>query len=449
VGGYTVNGTATGPSATIDARGATKITWTAATSGQYAGVVATGPFDLSAGDRFAIDVEWDKADQKTGILIYLANGATGYSNYALYEAPADSKHYKRTTINIPKSSFATTGTVNWAAIDRIEVRFQRYTADMGVASLYLYGFWSNVTARPKVLLTFDDGAASMYSRTLGIMQAAGLRGTMYVVPTFIGDYAGYLTLTQLREMYAAGWDAASHTMNHTHLAAVGSYTRSGDLATFTLPSNNPHGKTVGSTVTIAGADEAAFNGTFTITGVPNPHTLNFNLALPSGSTTGYGHPYIVGHQSQAVREAAIGDARDWLLANGFPRAAKHIAYPYGEWDPAVLTVAAAEGVITGRHTSNVNGSYVLGTVNGIGNVALTLPSYSIDQRTAVTVLARVDEAISKNGTIILIGHDVTDGTPGASQTAQAEFQAMVDGIKARRDAGQIDVVTISEWFNRL
>jgi hypothetical protein len=271
---------------------------------------------------------------------------------------------------------------------------------------------------------------------------------MYVIPNFTGQ-PGTLTLAQIREMYAAGWDVASHTLAHTHLAAVGSYTRSGDVATFTLPSNNPHGKIVGNSVTIAGADEAAFNGTFTVTGVPNLYTLTFNLTLPSGSTTGYGHPHIVGHQSQATREAAIGGALDWLVANGFPRSARHLAYPYGEWDPDVLTVATAEGIQTGRHTSNVNGSYVLGTVNGIGNVALTLPSYSIDQRTAVTVLARVDEAISKNGSIILIGHDVTDGTPGASQTAQAEFQAMVDGIKARRDAGQIDVVTISEWFNRL
>jgi peptidoglycan/xylan/chitin deacetylase (PgdA/CDA1 family) len=281
------------------------------------------------------------------------------------------------------------------------------------------------------------------------MQAAGMRGTMYIVPTLIGDSAASLSLAQLREMYAAGWDAASHTMNHTHLAAVGAYTRSGDAATFTLASNNPHGKIVGGSVTIAGADEAAFNGTFTITGAPNPYTLNFDLALPSGSTTGYGHPHIVGHQSQATREAEIGDARDWLITNGFPRAAKHIAYPYGDWDPDVVAVAAAEGLQTGRHTSNVNGSYVLGTVNGIGNVALTLPSYSIDGRTAVTMLARVDEAIAKYGTLILIGHDVVEGVPGGSQTALAEFQAMVDGIKARRDAGLIDVVTISEWFNRL
>ncbi|WNR42130.1 polysaccharide deacetylase family protein [Paenibacillus roseipurpureus] len=67
-----------------------------------------------------------------------------------------------------------------------------------------------------VLLTFDDGYASNAEVALPILQKHGYPATLYVSTGLIST-PGYLTWPQIKQLSAAGWDVASHTVTHPHL----------------------------------------------------------------------------------------------------------------------------------------------------------------------------------------------------------------------------------------
>jgi peptidoglycan/xylan/chitin deacetylase (PgdA/CDA1 family) len=75
------------------------------------------------------------------------------------------------------------------------------------------------TAAPGVLLTFDDGNASVYTVAYDYMKTKGLVGTAYVISDTVA--AGTeATLAQLQEMAAGGWSIANHTQTHQDLSAM-------------------------------------------------------------------------------------------------------------------------------------------------------------------------------------------------------------------------------------
>jgi peptidoglycan/xylan/chitin deacetylase (PgdA/CDA1 family) len=69
------------------------------------------------------------------------------------------------------------------------------------------------------LLTFDGGQSSTYTEAYPLLAAAGMVATVYVISDRVGT-AGYMTLAQLQELHAAGWDIANHTSDHTELGTL-------------------------------------------------------------------------------------------------------------------------------------------------------------------------------------------------------------------------------------
>ena len=67
-----------------------------------------------------------------------------------------------------------------------------------------------VSSTDPAVITFDDGFESTYTIAFPLMQQYGIKGTVYVVPDWLGA-PGYLTLAELTEMHNAGWTIASHT----------------------------------------------------------------------------------------------------------------------------------------------------------------------------------------------------------------------------------------------
>lgn len=63
---------------------------------------------------------------------------------------------------------------------------------------------------PAVVFTLDDGFASDYQYVFPYMRERGIPGTSFVNTAWVGT-AGHLTVAQLQEMNAAGWDIANHT----------------------------------------------------------------------------------------------------------------------------------------------------------------------------------------------------------------------------------------------
>ncbi len=68
-------------------------------------------------------------------------------------------------------------------------------------------------ARPKLVLTFDDGDKSVYQNAFPIMSQHNIAGTVFIIKRAVGGVS-YMSLDQLRTLYDAGWDISNHTANH-------------------------------------------------------------------------------------------------------------------------------------------------------------------------------------------------------------------------------------------
>jgi hypothetical protein len=74
--------------------------------------------------------------------------------------------------------------------------------------------------------------------------------------------------------------SVTHTLS-TVAATIASASRAvnGTTAVVTIKTSTPHFLSIGQTVTIAGVSDASFNGTFTITNVPDPQTFTFSQTI--------------------------------------------------------------------------------------------------------------------------------------------------------------------------
>ena len=84
---------------------------------------------------------------------------------------------------------------------------------------------ASLPPRP-IIITFDDSDGSQYTDAFPIMKKYGFTGVLYTVVGYIGQVSGlstdpsYLTIDQLKEMAAAGWEIGSHTETHQQLTVM-------------------------------------------------------------------------------------------------------------------------------------------------------------------------------------------------------------------------------------
>jgi hypothetical protein len=435
---------ASGAAVARDSRGGVVASYTGATQNQWTGAQVEGDWDLSSDDLFFLDLGFDNPSGITSIkVLFCFDTGTTLTNFASRATTYMPGILKPGRVAIPllKSEQTVTGLADWTHVRRIEVRLIQADAAGTTApdAVQVYGLWGGVSRKSKVLVTFDDGDDTLYAAAFPVMQAAGMRGTAYLVGSYVGTFSN-VALAQLQEMYAAGWDLGNHTWSHKALALRGSITSAAGTATFTtVDADDTHGLSPGGSVTIAGADQPSYNGTFTVISTPDARSFTFAVSgSPRSPSTGMPSALVV---PDNVARAQYLDHDDWLRQNGFQRGRGHLAYPKGEWDHHLLSVLTPLGLKTGRVAGTEGLAYVP-AFHGILD-PYRIPVVGVAASSASTYLASVDAAVANKSDVVLLVHKVSSE---AGATTVAEFQALIDGLKTRRDAGQIDVVTISEWF---
>jgi peptidoglycan/xylan/chitin deacetylase (PgdA/CDA1 family) len=121
------------------------------------------------------------------------------------------------TFSASDDMLVTQGNVSWKQpmlYARVEVTAN--PAQSTPASVSFDDLRYGVRATPAVIMSFDDGDPTVISDAFPIMQAHGLVGTAYVVSSWVGnpDLATSMTLSDLKTLYAAGWDIGNHTVDH-------------------------------------------------------------------------------------------------------------------------------------------------------------------------------------------------------------------------------------------
>lgn len=68
----------------------------------------------------------------------------------------------------------------------------------------------------KVLIQFDDGSVTDYTRAFPVLEEYGYDAATFVNPGTIGD-GSKLSMEQLSELQSSGWDVCSHSFDHPSL----------------------------------------------------------------------------------------------------------------------------------------------------------------------------------------------------------------------------------------
>jgi peptidoglycan/xylan/chitin deacetylase (PgdA/CDA1 family) len=121
-------------------------------------------------------------------------------------------------IKLGKHNFTKTGTPEWNALNVI--RLQAAAKNGTVIDISFGALYISRSAQPIAMIQFDNGYKEVYENAYPILAAAGIKATCGIVSSWVPDTTYYMSLAQLQELYAAGWDMANHTTAHGYLGGV-------------------------------------------------------------------------------------------------------------------------------------------------------------------------------------------------------------------------------------
>lgn len=127
---------------------------------------------------------------------------------------------------------------------------------------------------------------------------------------------------------------------------------------------------------------------------------------------------------------------------------EHASYPEGRigdqelWQQMETTL-----VNLGFKTARLAGVTGEPTLLGYGD-PMALTSYPLNNTMSLAqAQAAVDTAISSGGTVIFYGHKIA-GTADALTWVTSDYTTLLDYIVTKRNAGQIEVKTIKQWYDQ-
>lgn len=126
-------------------------------------------------------------------------------------------------LSIPRDGWTATGGELWTNT-MVRLKFRVWVPAGKTLNISFDSMYYGIYARPKVLITFDDGWTSAYTQGYGYMGPRGLKATYYIISNSLAAGAdsadGYMSLASAQAMYAKGNDIANHTTDHSTLTIL-------------------------------------------------------------------------------------------------------------------------------------------------------------------------------------------------------------------------------------
>ncbi len=162
----------------------------------------------------------------------------------------------------------------------------------------------------------------------------------------------------------------------------------------------------------------------------------------------YNHTNLTTLSTQVEMETEISLNKSFLTSLGFTRNGmlQHFCYPNGGYNDTALAALTNQGIKTARTIVSQSGISVptpepnplLLVTRNLGNTT-TLASAKSD----------VDNAIASGCTLVIESHKFVASPTTTTEWAISDMQALIDYIYLKSLGNQLDVVTISEWYNGL
>ncbi len=256
-----------------------------------------------------------------------------------------------------------------------------------------------------VIIAFDDGWKDTFNNAYSVLNTNGQKAVVFAIPEAVG-WDTYMTVSDLSNLYTAGWDISSHSLTH-------------------------------------------------------------GSKYPTDSTE---QLFYLSRADNLELKTELGDSKDWLDNNGFTRSSMFFAYPYGTYDTVycmgiyndvsicgtndVAAEIKAAGYYIGarsidayRYRDNKHPKYKLGDADVLKMATLAVEGTGVNAvySTPAAIMAEIDKTISENGLLVLTFHHITIGNPtSAEEYSKANLTIISDYLKSKGTAVQVQ--TFSEYF---
>lgn len=314
-----------------------------------------------------------------------------------------SKSYSYTFTN-PATSYSGKMHVRWQRMlaglsaftnngseDITSLRYVQFSLDVSAgqnASITIDDFAYDYSLdNAKIIFTFDDGYMFEYDNAWPILSGNDQKAVFFINSAYVNTSEGgfpRMTLKELHELYDAGNDLGNHSAEH--LAA--------DSITY------------------------------------------------------------------AAQYTDMETGRDFLVNNGFMRSARIFAFPGGTYRDTLI------GTLPNLFTSNVQvlsdmarsitqvpdiqPAAVFNENDTYADSRFLLPTvYVLKNTTTSSVISIIDQAIAAKGIVVLLFHKIIPDTESKDTDYMywvSDFTTISDYVKTKQDSGDIDVVTMSDYY---
>ena len=299
---------------------------------------------------------------------------------------------------------------------------------------------------PMLVITLDDGSALEYTLSKPLFDSLNVKPTMYINTS--PSFTSRLTPAQLKEMYAQGWEIASHTRNHVFLAEIaapaGFTVGATQIEIWTTPTYKYIDifADVTTNIYISDGSGSTQSETVDVTAVSAITNVKLTLTLATPLKNSYTTPVV--RYSDKFIEDQYTQPIDYLNSLNIP--CSHLAYPYGAMSPAATELAAkyyasARGAFPiNDGTTFSNGGIVRGTENALMQYNILCGDLSNASTSYIDTL--LNQTVTEEGFAVLLGHgDVFDSW-------NTQF---IYAVNKARELG-IEIVTMGEalkWHGNL